>query len=58
MVLLAAIFSLLAMVLALVYVSKESHQVIIVLAGFVVLSVLTEFFMQKVLQREVRLRVK
>ncbi|VAW70358.1 hypothetical protein MNBD_GAMMA09-1165 [hydrothermal vent metagenome] len=58
MVLLAAIFSLLAMVLALVYVSKESHQVIIVLAGFVVLSVLTEFFMQKVLQREVRPRVK
>jgi len=58
LVLLAAIFSLLAMVLALVYVSKESHQVIIVLAGFVVLSVLTEFFMQKVLQREVRLRVK
>ena len=58
LVLLAAISSLLAMVLALVYVSKESQQVVTVLAGFVVLSVLTELFMQKVLKREVRPRVK
>ncbi len=57
LVLLAAIFSLLAMILALAYVSKESHQVIVVLAGFVILSVTTEFILQKVLQRKVRPRV-
>jgi len=54
LVILAAIFSLSAMVLALVYVSKESHQVITVLTGFVILSVSIEFVMQKVLQRKIR----
>jgi len=58
LVFLAAIFSFSAMVLALVYVSKESHQVITVLAGFVVLSALTEFVMQKVLLRKIRSRVE
>jgi len=58
LVIVAAILSLLAMVLALIYVSKESHQVITVLAGFVVISVTTELIMQKVLQRQVRPRVK
>ena len=58
LVLLAGIFSLLAMILALTYVSKESHQVIVVLAGFVILSVTTEFVLQKVLQRKVRSRVQ
>ena len=58
LVLLAAIFSLLAMVLALVYVSKQSSQVIVVLAGFVILSLATEFALQKVLQRKVRSRIQ
>lgn len=58
LVLLAAFFSLLAMVLALVYVSKQSHQVITVLAGFVILSLTIEFVLQKVLQRKVRSRIE
>lgn len=57
LVLLAALFSLVAMSLALVYVSQESHQVIIVLAGFVLLSVITETLLQKILQKKIRLRV-
>ncbi|HHJ34529.1 MAG TPA: amino acid permease [Gammaproteobacteria bacterium] len=56
LVLLAALFSLLAMLLAIAYVSKESHQVIVVLAGFIFLSVTTEIVLQKYLQREVRSR--
>ena len=58
LVLIAAILSLSAMALALVYVSKHSDQVITVLAGFVLLSVLTEFVMQKVSQRKVKPRVQ
>jgi len=58
LVLLAAVFSLLAMALALIYVSKQSHQVVMVLAGFVILSLVTEFLLQKTLQRKIRSRFK
>ncbi len=47
MVLFAAIFSLLAMVLALVYTSKSSDKVALVLFGFVVVSMLTELILQR-----------
>lgn len=53
LVLLAALFSLLAMGLALIYVSKESDQVMIVLACFIIISVTTEFVLQKVLHRNI-----
>lgn len=57
LVLLAAIFSLLAMFLALAYVNKESHQVITVLIAFVVVSVATEFILQRVLHKEIKARI-
>lgn len=56
LVALAALFSIVAMVLAIMYVSKKSDQVIVVLAGFVVISVATEFTLQKVLHRKLKPR--
>ena len=49
-------FTLLAMMLALVYVSKESNQVITILAGFIVVAATTEFLLQKIAKREVKPR--
>ncbi len=57
LVLLAAIFSLVAMALALVYVSKESSQVIMVLIGFVTVAVTAEIILQKIAKREVQPRI-
>ena len=54
---LAAVLSLVAMVLALVYVSRESHRVIIILAGFIIVAAITEIVLQKVLHRKVRPRI-
>ena len=58
LVLLAALFSLIAMVLAIIYVSKESDKVVFVLIGFVVISLTTELSLQKVLQRKLSTRVE
>lgn len=58
LVLLAAIFSLLAMVLALVYVSKQSNQILTVLTGFVVVAASVEIALQKITKREVRPRIE
>ncbi len=55
---LAAILSLLAMVLALIYVSKISNQVIIILIAFIIVAATTEIILQKVAKREVRPRIK
>lgn len=52
-VLIAAIVSLTAMVLALVYISKSSDKVLFVLTGFVLAAVLTEVLLQKITKREV-----
>jgi amino acid transporter len=57
LVLLAALFSLAAMVLALVYASMETHRVIGILAGFVVLAATTEILLRKVTNRKVRPRM-
>jgi len=58
LVVLAALFSLLAMVLALVYVSQRSGHIVLVLIGFVVVASITEFLLQKISKREVLPRIK
>jgi len=57
LVLLAVILSLLAMILALIYVNKESNQVIAILVGFVVVAATTEVTLQKITKREVKPRI-
>ena len=57
LVTLAATLSLLAMILALVYVHKESDQVISILGGFFLVAATTEIVLQKVTKREVKPRV-
>jgi amino acid transporter len=57
LVLLATVFSLLAMVLALIYVSKESNQIITILAGFVIAAATTEILLQKILHRKISSRI-
>lgn len=54
---LAALSSLLAMVLALIYVSQQSGHVVIVLIGFVTIAAITEIALQKILKREVVSRI-
>jgi len=48
LVLLAAVVSLTVMVLALVYVSKESNQVITILVGFIVVASTAEIVLRKI----------
>jgi len=57
LILLAAISSLAAMLLAIVYVSKESNQVITILIGFVVIASTTEILLQLMAGRKVKSRV-
>jgi len=57
LVLLAAVFSLAAMAIALVYVSKESNQIVTILAGFVVVAATTEILLQKMAGRRVKPRI-
>ena len=57
LVLLAAIFSLLAMILALIYVNKESDHVIGILLGFIIIAVSTEVILQKITKRKIKPRV-
>ncbi|MBK1853735.1 amino acid permease [Verrucomicrobiaceae bacterium 5K15] len=58
LVLTAAILSLTAMVLALIYVSKSSNHVVYVLAGFVLLASSTEVILQKIAKREIKPRIQ
>jgi len=45
------------MVLALIYVSKELDQVLIILVGFVVVAATTEMALQKIAKRQVKPRI-
>jgi amino acid transporter len=58
LVALAALLSLVAMGLALVYVSHRAGNVVQVLAGFVLVSATTELLLQKIAHRRVRPRVR
>lgn len=57
MVIVAALLSLVAMVLALVYVSRASGHVVYVLVGFVLVASVTEILLQKMAKREIRPRI-
>jgi amino acid transporter len=57
LVFLAGFLSFSAMVLAIIYVSRESSHVVIILVGFVVVAAITEFLLQKIAKREVRPRI-
>ncbi len=54
----AAILSLLAMILALIYVSQASDQVVTILIGFVIVAATTEIILQKIAKREVKPRIE
>lgn len=58
LVILAALFSMAAMTLALIYISKESDHIISILVGFIFVAVITEIFLQKITKREIRPRVQ
>ena len=57
LVIFAIVLCLAAMVLALVYVSKQSNQVTFVLLGFLGIAVSTEIILQKIHKREVKPRI-
>ena len=57
LVILAALFSLLAMALSLVYISERSEHVIGILVGFVVVAAMTEITLRRFSRKKVRLRV-
>lgn len=57
MLALATLFTVTAIILALIYVSKESHQVISILLGFVVTAIVTELILQKVFHRNIKPRI-
>jgi UDP-N-acetylmuramyl pentapeptide phosphotransferase/UDP-N-acetylglucosamine-1-phosphate transferase len=45
------------MVLALVYVSSKSNEVLIILLGFISVAATVEIILQKILKREVKSRI-
>ena len=57
LVAIAALLSLVAMVLALIYISKKSDNIVFVLIGFVLFSATTEILLQKITGREVKTRI-
>ena len=57
LIIMAALFSFIAMILALDYISKQSDHVVIVLGGFVLVAVITEIFLQKIINKEVKPRI-
>ncbi|MCF6253627.1 MAG: APC family permease [Thiomicrorhabdus sp.] len=57
LVILAALFSLVAMGLALVYVSQHSDHIVLILIGFVVVAATVEILLQKIAKREVKPRI-
>ena len=58
LVLLATILCLVAMLMALVYENGKSNQVGLILLGFLIVAGSTEFFLQKIHNREVKPRIK
>lgn len=57
LVLIAAILSLIAMILALIYVSRGSGYVVYILVGFILVASITEIILQKIAKKEIKLRV-
>ncbi len=57
LVIIAAALSLVAMVLALIYISQHSDHIVVVLIGFVVAAATIEVALQKIAKREVKPRI-
>ena len=57
LVLIAAMLSAIAMVLALIYVSKSSGHVVYILVAFVLIASITEAVLQKIVRKEIKSRV-
>ncbi|VAW49074.1 hypothetical protein MNBD_GAMMA04-2092 [hydrothermal vent metagenome] len=57
LVIIAAVLSLVAMVLALIYISQHSDHIVVVLIGFVVTAATIEIILQKIAKREVKPRI-
>ncbi len=57
LVIIAAVLSLVAMVLALIYISQHSDHIVVVLIGFVVAAATIEVALQKIAKREVKPRI-
>ncbi len=57
LVLIAAILSLIAMILALIYVSRGSGYVVYILVGFILVASITEIILQKIAKKEIKPRV-
>ncbi|VAW94543.1 hypothetical protein MNBD_GAMMA23-2305 [hydrothermal vent metagenome] len=57
LVFIAAMLSLIAMTLALIYVTKNSNSVVYILIGFVLVASSTEIILQKIAKREIKPRI-
>jgi len=57
LILIAAVVSSTAMVLALIYVSKESNYVITILFGFIIVAAIAEIVLRKIAKKEVKPRI-
>jgi amino acid transporter len=57
LIFIAAILSFSAMILALIYVSRKSEQVLSILVGFVFVAAITEILLQKIAKREIKPRI-
>jgi len=57
LVFIAAMLSFIAMILALIYVSRTSDYVVYILVGFVLVASFTEILLQKITKREIKPRV-
>jgi hypothetical protein len=58
MISLAVLTSSVAMILALIYISRESEHIISILIGFVFIAVITETTLQKINKREIKPRIQ
>jgi amino acid transporter len=58
LVVLAALFSSVTMMISLIYIYRESDHVIIILIGFVLVAVITEISLRKLNKKEIRPRVQ
>ena len=57
LVFIAAMLSFIAMILALIYVSRVSDHIVYILVGFVLVASITEILLQKIAKREIKPRV-
>jgi amino acid transporter len=58
MIILAVLSSFVAMILSLIYISRELDHIIRILIGFVVVAAITEISLQKINRKEIRPRIK